>query len=208
MQCLLHLRQHRAYEALAKKHEWRDLSQPEAADVTVGIMGMGVLWAGLRPPQARRDGLQGDRLVAKQTGGRGCRDLRRRRTGRISRQDGFSRRPAAADAGYQGYLQRRLFCQAQPEGAVRSARFHQCRPWRQSGRGHILDCLDSGVSRSASLDVFEQDRSPPESRFWDMPGCVCGRRMFAASSDVRALFVHVEHQIAASSAGCLWSMCG
>ncbi|WKL41406.1 NAD(P)-dependent oxidoreductase [Sinorhizobium meliloti] len=43
MQCLLHLRQHRAYEALGKKHEWRDLSQPEAADVTVGIMGMGVL---------------------------------------------------------------------------------------------------------------------------------------------------------------------
>ncbi|MEK1933002.1 MAG: NAD(P)-dependent oxidoreductase, partial [Pararhizobium sp.] len=43
MNCLLHLRQHRAYEARAKAHVWEDLSQPEAADVTVGVMGLGVL---------------------------------------------------------------------------------------------------------------------------------------------------------------------
>jgi glyoxylate/hydroxypyruvate reductase A len=43
MNCLMHLRQHRAYEARAKAHVWEDLSQPEAADVTVGVMGLGIL---------------------------------------------------------------------------------------------------------------------------------------------------------------------
>ena len=43
MQCLLHLRQHQAYEAQREKRVWRELAQPQAKDFTVGIMGFGVL---------------------------------------------------------------------------------------------------------------------------------------------------------------------
>jgi glyoxylate/hydroxypyruvate reductase A len=41
--CLMHLRQHRAYEAQKREHIWRSLDQPSAGDVRVGIMGLGVL---------------------------------------------------------------------------------------------------------------------------------------------------------------------
>ena len=43
MQCLMHLRQVTAYEALRRQRVWRELPQPEAREVTVGIMGLGVL---------------------------------------------------------------------------------------------------------------------------------------------------------------------
>ncbi len=43
LQCLLHLRQMPAYlKAQAERH-WEELAQPEARDVTVGVMGLGVL---------------------------------------------------------------------------------------------------------------------------------------------------------------------
>src|SRR5688500_12149418 len=45
MQCLMHLRQHVAYERQRAKKLWAPLTQPEASEITVGIMGMGVLGA-------------------------------------------------------------------------------------------------------------------------------------------------------------------
>ena len=43
MQCLLHLRQHVTYERQRAKKLWAPLTQPEASELTVGIMGLGVL---------------------------------------------------------------------------------------------------------------------------------------------------------------------
>ena len=43
LQCLSHLRQVPAYAAQQRKRIWRELPQPEAKDVTVGVMGLGVL---------------------------------------------------------------------------------------------------------------------------------------------------------------------
>ncbi|MEN9895707.1 MAG: glyoxylate/hydroxypyruvate reductase, partial [Pseudomonadota bacterium] len=43
MQCLMHLRQTVAYDENRASKIWKELSQPEARDVTVGIMGLGVL---------------------------------------------------------------------------------------------------------------------------------------------------------------------
>src|SRR5690606_34730020 len=43
LQCLYHLRQMPAYLAQQRDHVWRELLQPEAGEVTVGVMGLGVL---------------------------------------------------------------------------------------------------------------------------------------------------------------------
>src|SRR5690606_28631859 len=43
LQCLSHLRQVPAYSKQQREHVWRELSQPEAKDLTVGVMGLGVL---------------------------------------------------------------------------------------------------------------------------------------------------------------------
>lgn len=111
MQCLLHLRQHRAYEALAAKREWRDLSQPEAADITVGIMGMGVLGQ----DAARKLSTMGFKVVGwsrSKKNRRGHRNLWRQRTRQLSRPHGFPRRAVAADAGHPRHLQSAPVCQA------------------------------------------------------------------------------------------------
>src|SRR5690606_34255259 len=43
LQCLSHLRQALAYSKQQRQHLWQELPQPEARDLTVGIMGLGVL---------------------------------------------------------------------------------------------------------------------------------------------------------------------
>ena len=43
LQCLMHFRQQRVYDALQRKRQWEELPQPQASDVHVGIMGLGVL---------------------------------------------------------------------------------------------------------------------------------------------------------------------
>src|SRR3546814_9490744 len=43
LQCLSHLRQVPIYSKQQREHVWRELPQPEAKDLTVGIMGLGVL---------------------------------------------------------------------------------------------------------------------------------------------------------------------
>ena len=43
MQCLNHLRQQKHYDGLQKKADWADAPQPQASDVNIGVMGLGVL---------------------------------------------------------------------------------------------------------------------------------------------------------------------
>ena len=64
----------------------------------------------------------------------------------------------------------------------------------------ILKALDSGVLGGASLDVFEEEPLVCDSRFWTMPNVYVTPHV-AASSDVKALFRHVEQQIARFESG-------
>ncbi|MEM7216400.1 MAG: NAD(P)-dependent oxidoreductase, partial [Pseudomonadota bacterium] len=43
LQCLMHLRQQLQYEASQKANKWNGLPQPQASEISIGIMGMGVL---------------------------------------------------------------------------------------------------------------------------------------------------------------------
>jgi glyoxylate/hydroxypyruvate reductase len=54
--------------------------------------------------------------------------------------------------------------------------------------------LRSGVLGGASLDVFEQEPLAKDSPFWDMENVYVTPHV-AASSDVKALFSHAEHQM-------------
>ena len=74
MQCLMHLRQHSTYARQRAKQLWAPLTQPEASEVTVGIMGLGVLGQDA-VAQAQGHGLQRHRLVASAQADRRCRNL-------------------------------------------------------------------------------------------------------------------------------------
>ena len=193
MQCLLHLRQHRTYEALARKHEWRDLTQPEAADVTVGIMGMGVLGQ----DAARKLAMMGFKVVGWSRSKRADEGL-----------DTYDAAGLAAFLARTDFLVGLLPLTPDTRGIFNAGLFHKLSRkgpfgtpvFMNAGRGgsqveaDILACLDTGVLAGASLDVFEQEPLSPESRFWDMPSVYVTPHV-AASSDVKALFTHVEHQI-------------
>ncbi|ASY71109.1 2-hydroxyacid dehydrogenase [Sinorhizobium fredii] len=199
MQCLLHLRQHRAYEALASKHEWRDLSQPEAADVTVGIMGMGVLGQ----DAARKLAVMGFKVIGWSRTKRAVEGID---TYDAAGLDAFLGRadflvgllPLTADT--KGIFDATLFRKLSRNGPFGAPVFINAGRGGSQVEVDILECLDSGVLSAASLDVFEEEPLSPESRFWTMPNVYVTPHV-AASSDVKALFAHVEEQIGRFESG-------
>jgi len=199
MQCLLHLRQHRAYEALARRREWRDLSQPEAADVTVGIMGMGVLGQ----DAAHKLAVMGFKVIGWSRTKRAVEGIE---TYDASGLDVFLGRtdflvgllPLTADT--KGVFNTRLFSRLSRNGPFGAPVFINAGRGGSQVEAEILECLDDGTLAAASLDVFEREPLSPESRFWDMPNVYVTPHV-AASSDVKALFAHVEHQITRFESG-------
>lgn len=199
MQCLMHLRQHRAYEALAAKREWRDLTQPEAADVTVGIMGMGVLGQ----DAARKLSLMGFKVVGWSRTKRSVPGIE---TFGGSELDTFLARtdflvgllPLTPDT--RGIFNLRLFAKLSRNGPFGAPVFLNAGRGGSQVEADILEALDSGVLGGASLDVFEEEPLVRDSRFWTMPNVYVTPHV-AASSDVKALFRHVEHQIARFESG-------
>ncbi|MDQ0318425.1 glyoxylate/hydroxypyruvate reductase A [Pararhizobium capsulatum DSM 1112] len=193
MQCLLHLRQHRAYEARAKAHIWEDLIQPEAADITVGVMGLGVLG---------QDAITKLSMMGFKTVGWSRSKKHIEGTGTFD-ADGLDVFLSKTDflVGLlpltdetRGIFNAGLFAKLSRKGPFGAPVFIN------GGRGgsqvetDILSSLESGTLGAASLDVFEQEPLSKNSPFWDMDNVYVTPHV-AASSDVKALFSHVEQQI-------------
>jgi glyoxylate/hydroxypyruvate reductase A len=193
MNCLLHLRQHRAYEARAKAHVWEDLSQPEAAEITVGVMGLGVLGQ----DAIRKLGVIGFKTIGWS-----------RSKKEIDGVETFAGDELGAFLARTDFLVGLLPLTDETRGIFNAAVFSKLRRgsplgapvFINGGRGgsqveaDILAALQSGVLGGASLDVFEQEPLAKDSPFWDMDNVYVTPHV-AASSDVKALFSHVEQQI-------------
>ncbi|MDW5316654.1 glyoxylate/hydroxypyruvate reductase A [Rhizobium sp. PL01] len=193
MNCLMHLRQHRAYEARAKAHVWEDLSQPEAADVTVGIMGLGILGQ----DSIRKLGVLGFRTIGWS-----------RSKKVIDGVETFAGDELDAFLARTDFLVSLLPLTAETTGILNASlisKLSRKGPFGapvviNGGRGgsqvsaDIVAALQSGVLGGASLDVFEQEPLDKNSPFWDMDNVYVTPHV-AASSDVKALFVHAEQQM-------------
>jgi glyoxylate/hydroxypyruvate reductase A len=193
MNCLMHLRQHRAYEARAKAHVWEDLSQPEAADVTVGVMGLGVLGQ----DSIRKLGVMGFRTIGWS---------RSKKT--IDGVETFAGGELDAFLGRTDFLVSLLPLTAETQSILNAdliAKLSRNGPFGapvliNGGRGgsqvsaDIIEALQSGALNGASLDVFEEEPLDSGSLFWDMDNVYVTPHV-AASSDVKALFVHAEQQM-------------
>ncbi len=193
LQCLLHLRQHRAYEKQARAHVWEDLSQPEAADVTVGVMGLGVLG---------QDAIRKLQVMGFRTIGwsRSAKSIEGAETFDGAQLDAFLGKtdflvgllPLTAET--KGIFNAQLFSKLSRNGPFGAPVFIN------GGRGgsqvgtDIVAALQDGTLGGASLDVFEQEPLSAHSPFWDMDTVYVTPHV-AASSDVKALFAHVEQQI-------------
>ncbi|OBZ97077.1 2-hydroxyacid dehydrogenase [Pararhizobium polonicum] len=199
MNCLLHLRQHSAYETRARAHVWEDLSQPEAADITVGVMGLGVL--GL--DAIRKLGVMGFKTIGWS-----------RSKKAIDGVETFAGEELDAFLARTDFLVGLLPLTAETKAMFNSALFSKLSRngpfgapvFINGGRGgsqvgaDIVTALESGTLGGASLDVFEQEPLAKDSPFWDMENVYITPHV-AASSDVKALFVHVEQQMARFESG-------
>jgi glyoxylate/hydroxypyruvate reductase A len=199
LQCLTHLRQVRTYERQARDRVWKELVQPEAKDVTVGIMGLGVL---------------GQDAVAKLKvmGFNVIGWSRRRRnidgvtTYDATELDEFLSKtdilvgllPLTAET--TGIFDSVLFSKLRRGGALEKPVFINAGRGKSQNQRDLAAALESGLLGAASLDVFEVEPLPADSPLWIMDNVVITPHA-AAASDVNALFRHVETQIARYESG-------
>ncbi len=199
MHCLMHLRQHATYEAQAARREWRDLSQPEAADVTVGVMGLGVLgqdavaklrvmgfnvvgWSRTKKTIAGIDTFDGGEMDAF-----------------LARTDILVGLLPLTDET-RGLYNLDLFRKLKRSGPLGGPILLNAGRGGSQVEADILTALQDGTLAAASLDVFETEPLAADSPFWTLPNVFVTPHV-AASSDVKALFAHVERQIARHEAG-------
>ena len=199
MQCLLHLRQHATYERQRAKKLWAPLTQPEASELTVGIMGLGVLGS----DAAKKLKIMGFNVVGWS-----------KSTKNIEGVETFTGAALDAFLGKTDILVGLLPLTDETRGIFNAGLFSKLRRggplgapvFINAGRGgsqveaDLLKALQTGVLKGASLDVFETEPLPSNSPFWTMDNVEMTPHS-AADSDVRALFAHVERQIERYEAG-------
>lgn len=193
LQCLTHLRQVSAYARQQHDRLWQELSQPAAEEITVGVMGLGILG---------RDAVEKLRVMGfnvigwsrtkKTIDGVETYDAAGLETflGRTDFLVGLL--PLTPDT--TGIFNARLFAGLRQGGALGKPVFINAGRGRSQVETDLIAALNAGVLGAASLDVFEQEPLSPESPIWAMDNVVLTPHA-AAASDERALFRYVESQI-------------
>lgn len=187
-----HHRQGARYRAQQQTHNWNELAQPQAQDVSVGVMGLGQL--GLAT--ARTLTMLGFTV------------------------NGWTRSPRQADGinAYHGQEQLKDFLAAtdilvvllphtkategiidyELLGGLRRENRHGGAILINAGRGKlqnerdILRALEDGLIKEASLDVFEEEPLDPLSPLWAHPGVFITPHAAAASDAVHLVPLMLE----------------
>ncbi|WP_411034413.1 2-hydroxyacid dehydrogenase [Shinella sp. BYT-45] len=199
LQCLLHLRQHQAYAVQREKRIWRELAQPEAKEVTVGIMGFGVLGQ----DAAMKLKTLGFNVVGWSKSGRKVEGFE---TYDEAGLDAFLARtdflvgllPLTPDT--KGIFNTGLFTRLSRKGPFGAPVFINAGRGGSQVEAEIVASINDGTLHGASLDVFEQEPLPLESPLWAMDKVFLTPHA-AAASDVAALFRHVARQIERHESG-------
>lgn len=201
MHCLMHLRDQRGHEAAQKAKHWLSHAAPPAArEVRVGIMGVGVLGqdAGKKLQMMGFDVAGWSRTPKEVEGfqvfsGQAGLDAFLARTDIL-----VSLIPLTPDT--RGILNRALFEKLARDGRLGGPVLIN------AGRGglqvekDILSCLDDGTLSAATLDVFEVEPLPQDSRLWTHPR-VTVTPHDAAVSEPDATARYIADQIRRHEAG-------
>jgi glyoxylate/hydroxypyruvate reductase A len=193
LQCLTHLRQVNAYRKQATGRVWRELPQPEAREVTVGVMGLGVL--GLDAVAKLK--IMGFDVIGWS---RGKKTIDGVTTYDADNLDGFLQKtdilvgllPLTSDT--IGIYDKTLFSKLRQGGALGKPVFINAGRGKSQNQADLTTGLSSGVLGGASLDVFDIEPLPAGDALWSMDNVVITPHV-AAASDVHALFRNVEVQI-------------
>jgi len=200
LQVLTHHRQQKAYDRQQANRQWKELSQPAAADMRVGIMGLGVL-GGDAATALVRLGFQ----VA-----------------------GWSRRPASLPdiESFHGtgmlnrflartdilvcllpltpqtrdILSMPLFEKLARDGALGGPVLINAGRGELQVEDDIVAAIEQGILAGASLDVFRREPLDKASPLWDLPNVVITPHA-AAASVADSVVPSILNQITALEAG-------
>ena len=201
MHALVHLRQLRRYERQQRERLWADDDkQPKAGDVQVGVLGLGVMG---KDAAAKLNALgfkvAGWSASPKSLPGVVC----------FSGAEGLKRLLAQTDVlvvllplteATRGIVDASLLSQLKGDGPLGGPILINAGRGGLQVEADILAALDSGALRGASLDVFEPEPPPKDSRLWAHPAVYVSPHNAAVSSP-NAIAALVARQIEACERG-------
>ncbi|MBY2913952.1 2-hydroxyacid dehydrogenase [Rhizobium leguminosarum] len=194
MQCLMHLRGQYAHDSHQRQREWAKLIAPEAAEVTVGVMGLGILG---------QDAVAKLRVIGFNVIGwsRSRKQIDGVETFDASELDSFL---ASTDIlvgllpltpETSGFYDAGLFTKLRRNGALGQPVFINAGRGKSQVEADIVSAIRNGILGGASLDVFEAEPLASDNPLWDLQNVFLTPHD-AAVSEENALFRHVETQIA------------
>jgi glyoxylate/hydroxypyruvate reductase len=201
MHALIHLRQLRRYERQQRERVWADDDdQPKAADISVGVLGLGVLGTDAA-------------LKLKALGFKVAGWSRSRKSlpgvESFSGADGLTRLLAQTDMlivllpltdATRGLIDASLIAGLKQGGRLGGPILINAGRGGLQVEADILAALDSGILKAASLDVFEREPLPESSRLWSHPAVYVSPHN-AAVSTPEATVAGVVRQIEAFEHG-------
>jgi glyoxylate/hydroxypyruvate reductase len=201
MHALIHLRQLRRYERQQRERVWADDDdQPKAADISVGVLGLGVLGADAALKlKALGFKVAGWSASEKSLPGVEC----------FSGADGLRRLLAQTDMLVvllpltdltRGIIDASLIAGLKQGGRLGGPILINAGRGGLQVEADILAALDSGGLKAASLDVFEREPLPESSRLWTHPAVYISPHN-AAVSTPEATVASIVRQIEAFERG-------
>jgi glyoxylate/hydroxypyruvate reductase A len=201
MHCLMALRRVRVYDGFQRERQWTDLrDQPQASDIQVGLLGMGVLGqdsaAKLKAMGFRVAGWsRRPKEVAGVTMHHGEEGL----DALVASSDILvAMMPLTPDTA--GFLNAKLFAKLPKAEAIGGPVLINVGRGGLQVETDIVAALDDGTLGAAVLDVFETEPLPEASPLWLHPKVTVTPHNSAISSPP-AIVAYVAAQIAAHQAG-------
>jgi glyoxylate/hydroxypyruvate reductase A len=197
MHALIHLRQLRRYERQQDERVWEDDdTQPKASDVQIGVLGLGVMG---------KDAVAKLKAIGFKVAGWSASPKSLPDVTSFSGADGLKRMLAQTDMlvvllplteATRGIINTSLLSQLKRNGPLGSPILINAGRGGLQVEADILAALDSGALKGASLDVFEREPLPKDSRLWSHPAVYVSPHNAAISSP-QAIAALVARQIEA-----------
>jgi glyoxylate/hydroxypyruvate reductase len=184
-QVLDHLRQGRAYRAQQRQSVWRELVQPAATDITVGILGLGVLGTDAAAKLAGIGfNIAGWSRSEKHVPGIACHHGAAGLDRFLGESDIVVVLLPLTDAT-RGIIDAALIARMKRETPLGGPVLINAGRGALQVETDILEALASGSLMAVSLDVFETEPLPPESRLWSHPAVTVTPHAAATSDPAR-----------------------
>jgi glyoxylate/hydroxypyruvate reductase len=201
MHALVHLRQLRRYEHQQSEHVWADDDkQPKASDIQISVLGLGVMG---------KDAVAKLKALGFKVAGWSASPKSLPEMTCFSGADGLKRMLAQTDMlvvllplteATRGIINASLLSQLKRDGALGGPILINAGRGGLQVEADIIAALDSGALKGASLDVFEREPLPNDSRLWPHPAVYISPHNAAISSP-KAIAALVARQIEADERG-------